>query len=295
VEGRRIRMSGGSEMVASSPSLDIKKNNRNKACSKRCAVGPVVIDGEDYIGYSRLYCKRWSCKYCGPIRAAELCKSIARAAKEKDLSRFLTLTLDKKIMREGVDEYKYIRNVWTKFRVYLGRKYGESISFISVMELHKSGVPHLHVLVDRYIKQQWISAAWSRLGGGKIVHIEKLKNLEKIGWYLGKYLTKDAILRIPEGVRRFSSSRDIKIREEKKETEWRFGKYSMEVFYECSDGKAINETKDENGYLKFFATKKLVIDVRPKEYRGQKLVVCDIGQVRSLKNGKSGSIRQGIE
>jgi hypothetical protein len=281
VEGRRITMSGGSEMVASSASLDIKKNNRNKACSSRVAVGKKEIKGEEFIVYSRLYCKRWTCSYCGPIRAMELCRDIAREAKSNNLSRFLTLTLDPKKLDASEDNFKYIRKTWNKFRVYLKRKYGKSISFISVMHLHKSGTPHLHILLDRYIKQSWIKKSWSKLGGGEIVYIEEVKDLEKIGWYLGKYLAKEEILDIPTRIRRFSTSRDIKLREKREDSGWILGKYTMDTYYDNSEGKRIEEVKDDNGNIKFFITKEEIEDVRPEEYRRQEGSNYDKEQIRS--------------
>jgi len=96
-----------------------------------------------------LYCKSWRCPYCGPKKAAKIRKRISEKAQEHGLSRFLTLTLDPATAPkpEGV---AYTRDVWRKFRVYLKRKFKRNVSFISVVELHKSGRPHLHVLVDQF-------------------------------------------------------------------------------------------------------------------------------------------------
>ena len=95
---------------------------------------------------------------------------IEGAAKEHVLSRLMTLTLDLRKCAEGEDLVARIRDVWRKFRVYLKRKHGQPVKYIAVVERQKSGVPHLHVLVDRFIPQKWISSAWSRLGGGRIAH-----------------------------------------------------------------------------------------------------------------------------
>ena len=154
------------------PSLDDPKRNRNKRCGGLAAMGPVRAPDGDRWGFSRIYCKAWDCGYCGPRKAARVCRQIAAAAKEHELNRFLTLTLDPKKCAEGEDLIWYIRKVWAKFRVYLQRRHGSSIKFITVMEEHKSGVPHLHILVDRFIPQKWISEAWSALGGGRIVDAE---------------------------------------------------------------------------------------------------------------------------
>jgi len=167
-----------------SPSLEIKKNNCNKACGSRVVVGQVMDpNGLPVWAYARVYCKTWSCPYCGPKKARLITRRIGEVAKERDLSRFLTLTLDsKKIKGTVLDQIKHLRGTWRKFRVYMQREFDQTVPFIAVTELHKSGVPHLHVLLDRFIRQKWISRSWDALGGGKIVYIKQAKDLKKIGW-----------------------------------------------------------------------------------------------------------------
>ena len=249
----------------SSSSLDSSKHNCNKPCSKIAAIGGVELGGKSLVGYARVYCKGWSCSYCGPRKAKEMARLIGERAKEHGLSRFVTLTLDPKITPEN-QHIKYIREVWRKFRVYLKRKFGSTVSFIAVMELHKSGYPHLHVLVDRYIRQEWISHTWNRLGGGKIVFIEKVEDLRKIGWYLGKYLTKDMILSAPHGTRRVTTSRDIKLREPKEETGWRVAPFPFEALYKVAGEFIIEEEKDENGHVKIFIVENKIENIIPVTY-----------------------------
>ena len=94
-----------------SPSLDSKKNNcNNDTCGSVLVTGTYVENGIEYRGFSRLPCKTWGCPYCGPIKAKQLQKRIAKLAKENDLSRMLTLTLDPKKLPEGEDPVKVIRH-----------------------------------------------------------------------------------------------------------------------------------------------------------------------------------------
>ncbi len=197
------------------PSLDSKENNRNRPCGNLAVYGPVEVGGVIRNGIIRLPCNKWDCPVCGPRRQRELVKAIVEAAKEHGLSRLMTLTLNPKKIK-GKNKYAYLRQVWAKFRVYLSREYGESVAFIAMMECHKSGIPHLHVLVDRYIRQAWISKAWERVGGGSIVDIRKVADLDKVGWYLAKHIAKNAFLGLPKGVRRYSTSRGIKLRQKEK-------------------------------------------------------------------------------
>lgn len=242
-------------------SLDSYKHNRNRPCGKKAATGRVVRDGKEFIGYSRLTCKSWRCPSCGPKKAAKIRKRISEKAQEHGLSRFLTLTLDPATAPKPED-VTYIRDVWRKFRVYLKRKFKRNVSFISVVELHKSGYPHLHVLVDQYIPQAWISEAWSSLGGGRIVYIEKVKDLQKIGWYLGKYLTKEMLLSPDAPRRRYSSSRNVKLGNLEK-SGWRPAKFTMETLHRAAKGRIVQQTIDENQHVKSFLVEEEIIDVRP--------------------------------
>jgi hypothetical protein len=138
-------------------------------------------------------------------------RAIVQVATEKDLRRFVTLTLDP-ATSPPEDSVRYLRKCWNKFRTTLKRQYGASISFITILELQKSGYAHLHVLVDRYIPQAWLSTAWQAVGGGKIVFI-KLVDIHRVAPYLSKYLTKDLLLADFEQrrQRRYTTSRDIKL------------------------------------------------------------------------------------
>jgi len=211
-------------------------------------------DGNPVWVWHRLYCKRWSCPFCGPIKAAKLCRAITIRAREHELSRFLTLTLDpKKAPRDG-DRLLQIRDTWRKFRVYVKRKHGENLSFISVVEAHKNGIPHMHVLVGQYLAQRWVSSTWDRLGGGYIVHIERIPDLNRVGWYLGKYFTKDLILSAGKGVRRYSTSRDIKLFDKSEDSGFKLVNTRLEDVREGAGKMVVNEEWDSLGHLKSFIT-----------------------------------------
>jgi len=234
------------------PYLDSSKNNCNTSCGQLVAVGMVQVDGKWFRSYSRIYCKRWSCPFCGPYRAAQFAKDVERVAKEHGLSRFLTLTLDPKKIKPDQDPIKLLRGSWRKFRVYLARKYKTTVSFISVVELHQSGIPHMHVLVDRFIKQSWISANWSKLGGGRIVDIRFVRDLDKMGWYLGKYLSKEGIMNLPKGVRRYSTSQDIKLRKKADTSGWELLKTDLDTVYTVAKGNATDQVRLLSGELRSF-------------------------------------------
>jgi hypothetical protein len=118
----------------------------------------------------------------------------------------LTLTLDPNRI-EG-DPVPYLRQTFNKLRTYFKRKFGSAPKYIAVLEFHNNGKPHLHVLIDRYVEQAWLSQAWEAVGGGRIVDI-RFVDLRRVSRYLAKYLTVDLLLSAPKGVRRVTCSRGI--------------------------------------------------------------------------------------
>lgn len=69
-------------------------------------------------------------------------------------------------------------------------------------------MPHLHVLVSRFLPQSVVSRLWDRTGMGDVVHIEKV-NARKAGHYIAKYLAKDAMAFLPAGINRYGASEDL--------------------------------------------------------------------------------------
>jgi len=233
----------------SSPSLDIIQSNCNTVCGKFTVTGP---DDSGQTTYVRLPCKTWACPKCGPKKVRRLQRAIAKTAQELDLTRFLTLTLDPKSIPEGVDQLKYLREVWRKFCVYLAREFGRTATYISVPEFHRSGVPHLHVLVDQYIRQQWISETWESLGGGRICYIKRVHDIHRVSHYVSKYFTKGMILSAPFGVRRYTTSRNIRLFERKQgKTGWFFARSSIESLRSALDYFVLDE-QYEDGVLRSF-------------------------------------------
>lgn len=214
-----------------SPSLDIDQHKCNSTttdgrtpsvqsrlcrppCGKRCMSRVVTVGGQELREYRRIPCKRWHCQSCGPKKVMIFAHAAGEAAARHELRRLMTLTLDPKLVPPGVKPIKHLKHVWAKFRVPLARKCGPSVSFLWVVELHKSGMPHLHVLVNQYIPQQWLSLKWEKYGGGRIVDIRDAgADLRTVGWYLAKYLSKGLGRRLPAGERRYGASKGITMRE----------------------------------------------------------------------------------
>lgn len=155
-------------------------------------------------------CGSWRCYCCGYRMRQNLIEEIQRVCRARpELSRLLTLTLDPDRAPDDQDEqHRYITERWNALNTAIRDEFGP-YSFIWVREEQKSGVPHLHMLVSRYLPHDWLMETWDRLGGGSIVDIRAIKNVEKAAHYIGKYLTKDALSGLPKGTRRYGSSADI--------------------------------------------------------------------------------------
>src|SRR5262249_29254917 len=153
-----------------------RQNNRNSGHSNgdwrrfmSCSVGTVYGEIQDNLGifaYHRQDCKRMTCEQCGPKKARLYRKAIAREAEVNGLSKLLTLTLDPSPAPGPEESVDYIRECFNKFRTYLRRLLGSAVPYIAVLELQKSGMAHLHVLLNRFIPKTQIDQAWNAVGGG---------------------------------------------------------------------------------------------------------------------------------
>ena len=230
------------------PLLDLIEHNRNK----RCGCWSLQGKEEGKTRYIKLGCKAWSCPQCGPKKAKRLRHAIIKRATEKNLRRFLTLTLDPSTCRPE-DSVPYIRKCWNKFRTSLKRQGGgKSIAYIAVLELQKNGYAHLHVLVDRYLPQGWISKAWQGVGGGRIVHIKQV-DIQRVGAYLSKYLTKELFL-VQGKARRCTTSRDIMLFEKLSQGQWLLVKLPVEVICHLL-GRRVDEMQmDAQGRVQSFSS-----------------------------------------
>ena len=189
---------GGS---GSCSSLDYVQLNCNKSYS---GWGYVNRETRERIPFR---CKSWRCLACRPRKARRLRHKIGVWAEKMQLTRLMTLTLDPQQVQG--DPHAYLSEVWRKFRVCLARQYGSRVTFIWIMELQRSGTPHLHVLVDRFVHQAWASRTWAALGGGIIVDVRYV-DIQRVKAYLAKYLTKPwEQMAIPARKRRCSASQDI--------------------------------------------------------------------------------------
>lgn len=246
-------------------------------------------NSESQTRYFRVNCNCWDCSYCGPKKMKRYLWAIGEKAKELGLNRFLTLTLDPSKFLPGIsfadfrelhdDDYEkqklkriaiaYLRACFNKLRVYLGREYGSAIKYVCVIEFHQSGMPHLHLLVDRYIPIEWIRKSWRKLGGGYQVRIEAVE-VRSGAAYISKYLAKQMQSNVPARMRRITTSRSIRLLSRRlgpKHFAWQFQKQAIWTaldFYggpsETGESRILSIDFDPENILEGFA-----VSNRPRE------------------------------
>ena len=132
-------------------------SGRGKSCGRFTLVG--ISSDRKAQRYIRLDCKCWNCSYCGPKKAGRYRNAIREVAEAHKLCRFLTLTLDPRLMDQA-EPVSYINKAFAKWRIYLKRRLGVLVVYIRILEFQKNGNPHFHILVDRFIPQSLIQSTW---------------------------------------------------------------------------------------------------------------------------------------
>ena len=122
------------------------------------------------------------------------------------LSKFGTFTF-----AENVSDLKKANHEFTNFIKRLSRWVGEPVQYIAVPEFQKRGAVHYHLLMNcPYID----NAVLARLWGHGFVKINRIDNVENIGAYITKYMTKDALDERLAGVKCYFMSHNLKKPEE---------------------------------------------------------------------------------
>jgi hypothetical protein len=176
------------------------------------------------------------------------CLRIAQTAERLKLNKLLTLTLDPAKL-QGQESTKYINGVFADFRVYLKRRLGYAPDYIRILEYQKNGNAHLHVLLNRYLPQDWVSEAWSSVGGGRIVDIKHV-DIHRVSRYLSKYLTKQMLMLAPKSARRVTTSRTIRLLEKRVgDFAWRMIRVPILRLFDVYRARVTRIQSDAEGFL----------------------------------------------
>lgn len=173
-------------------------------CFTTCPYAGTTIAYSHYFGQSiilAMTCKRWGCRYCGQRKSIALACRVQLAEPNK----LITLTVNPAAYETPRDAYNHTRRKLSELSKVIRHEHG-SFEYLRVLEVTKKGWPHYHLVArSGYIRQQWISDAWSSLTGAPIVDIRKIQKIEHVYQYVVKYLMKQTY--IPWTNRRVSWSR----------------------------------------------------------------------------------------
>lgn len=132
-------------------------------------------------------CKCWSCPHCCKINAWQLEQKLA----EGKPTAFITLTCkpsESETPKAAHDRCRpMINRMFAKLRADHGM-----IEYACILETHKNGFPHWHILARcSFIPHARIKALWEKMTGNAIVAIEKIRHQRSMGKYLVKYCGKE--------------------------------------------------------------------------------------------------------
>lgn len=168
-----------------------------------CQRYPLILlhfnNGElEKIVKSKVRCKSWSCPVCAPINAIQAYFKIRRTAILNGLQYFLTLTLDpstipEKYLKNSNRTHKYITYLYNRFANKIRRQLkgtDKIFKYIWVIEFQKTGNAHLHILMNLRLDIDFVRKEWVRIGGGRMMKVEKVKDIERVCSYVSSYITK---------------------------------------------------------------------------------------------------------
>jgi hypothetical protein len=194
-----------------------KVNFMSTLCPATYAVHKAQNGIEEVVPF---FCKQWSCGRCRQsvsklwahkVYVAFNAKTMSASIKgDKSPIWFITLTMPRgwhKSDRVSKAHYDYLHDKWRKVVKECQKKY-HNFAYVAVLEAHKTGVPHLHILMTRPLptknqprasKHELHDYAVSH-GFGYMVDQQRV-NSRRAASYVAKYLTKGGHL-LHKGARR---------------------------------------------------------------------------------------------
>lgn len=165
-------------------------SNARLRASKRCRSWSTLLMDSLATGHRvalwRVPCKSWSCPRCARKKAQSVSHK-ARINFQGGRIRFLTLTIRPQASLPGA--ITHINRSWNRLRLNITRFCGK-VKYAKFLEPQPStGMPHFHVLLDKYIPAAWLNHAVVKAGFGPIYKIKLVRD-ELVFGYVLKYLRK---------------------------------------------------------------------------------------------------------
>ena len=189
----------------------------------------LVVSGNvlEYYEYEKTVARGFASKRVGRSNAcvtsketkAENRKKTAQRAKQTvrryananpQLNKFFTLTF-----AENQKDLDYARYEFDKFIKRLKTRYS-NFQYIEVVEFQKRGAVHFHILCNlEYVPVKELAEIW----GNGFVKINRIDNVDNVGAYMTKYMTKDNVDERLAERKSYSMSKNLHVPEEYVEEE----------------------------------------------------------------------------
>lgn len=188
-----------------------------------CGERTLVKAKLDHIEATTLKCRSWTCPDCEPQRKRQL---LAQALRGKP-NTFITLTVKRSRYADPSMAAQALAQAWrliakralrerdrdrTKSPYPCGANDGEewdlngkaswpnqvrfkgkALQYLVVIEAHKSGWPHLHILArSEWIDHKWLAAQTKELLDAHIIDIQRINRRSQVSGYCAKYTGKCA-------------------------------------------------------------------------------------------------------
>lgn len=216
--------------------------------------GIATAKTEHAILVARLRCKMWSCQYCAKQNARVWRASIIDGINklESDTWSFITITCPSWIHNQELrfdrvyDSYKLIKTATDILMKRLKRWLG-AFQYVRVVENHKSGVAHMHMLISTHIPDSKptrradgsvynhsdiLMSHLTACGFGYVHDAKNLVDDDGKAWhagsvasYISKYMTKTDALDLADmkdmKIRKIQTSRAFKAPKSEPENDWK--------------------------------------------------------------------------
>ncbi len=135
-----------------------------------------------------VYCRMWKCERCARMLRRKLIEDIAAGQP----NAFVTLTAAPLPGEAPEAMAERMKEALTKWKRQIEReKHHQTLQMYTIIEAHKSGYPHMHILWRcKYIPQKWLLIRWNKLIKNGGVWIEDIRTRKNIVRYVSKYLGK---------------------------------------------------------------------------------------------------------
>lgn len=163
-----------------------------KSCMRKGVALLKYIHGKFVsVTFHLLRCNSWRCPRCAPEKAKQVMRLLREIIILNEMRFFLTLTLDPSLIPEKFKKHthKYIMKIFNTFLTNI-RRIQKDLKYVWVIEFQKNGNAHLHIVLNTRLDINLVREIWTRIGGGVQIHVDYIKDLSSVAYYISKYIGK---------------------------------------------------------------------------------------------------------